>query len=438
MTTTTRNLDLESALNDAEQRFIGRNRKSQDRHEKAKASLPGGNTRTILHYPPFPVALDRGEGCFVWDYDGNRYADFVCEYSAGLYGHSDPVIRAAVVQALDKGIVLGAPNRWETQLSEMLVARFPALDLVRFCNSGTEANIMLLSTARVVSGKPKVMVMREAYHGGVLMFSHGVSPLNIPFPFLFGHYNDIDRTVALIREHKDSLGVVILEPMLGGGGCIPAEPAFVQALREETTKLGIILAFDEVITSRLSPSGLQGVLGVTPDMMSMGKYLGGGLSFGAFGGRKSIMERFDPDHPQALTHAGTFNNNVLTMAAGAAGLAQVFTPQAATDLNARGDRLRIRLNKSATARDLPVTVTGTGSVMNIHFVRGPVRSPDDVAQSSVAWLKLLQLEMLGRGQYMTPRGMLALSLPMTDAVTDAFGDAFDQFLDDHAQLLRAA
>lgn len=438
MTTTTRNLDLESALNDAEQRFISRNLKSQDRHEKAKASLPGGNTRTILHYPPFPVALDRGEGCFVWDYDGNRYADFVCEYSAGLYGHSDPVIRAAVVQALDKGIVLGAPNRWETQLSEMLVARFPALDLVRFCNSGTEANIMLLSTARVVSGKPKVMVMREAYHGGVLMFSHGVSPLNIPFPFLFGHYNDIDRTVALIREHKDSLGVVIMEPMLGGGGCIPAEPAFAQALREETKKLGIILAFDEVITSRLSPSGLQGVLGVTPDMMSMGKYLGGGLSFGAFGGKKAIMERFDPNHPEALTHAGTFNNNVLTMAAGAAGLAQVFTAQAAADLNARGERLRTRLNKSAMTRGLPVTVTGAGSVMNIHFVRGPVRSPDDVADPSIAWLKLLQLEMLRRGQYMTPRGMLALSLPMTDAVTDAFGDAFDQFLDDHAQLLRAA
>jgi glutamate-1-semialdehyde 2,1-aminomutase len=438
MATTVRNLDLESAISDAEQRFIRSNLKSQGRHEAAKRSLPGGNTRTILHYPPFPVALDRGEGCFVWDYDGNRYADFVCEYSAGLYGHSDPVIRAAVIAALDKGIVLGAPNRFETQLSELLVARFPALDLVRFCNSGTESNIMLMSTARVVSGKPAIMVFREAYHGGVLMFSHGVSPLNIPYPFVFGHYNDVDRTVALIREHKDSLAVVVMEPMLGGGGCIPAEPTFAAALREETRKLGIILAFDEVITSRLSPSGLQGRLGITPDMMSMGKYLGGGLSFGAFGGRSSIMECFDPNRPDALTHAGTFNNNVLTMAAGAAGLSQVFTAAVATDLNARGDRLRERLNRSIQHRDLPVTVTGIGSVMNVHFVRAPVRTPDDVAHSSVAWLKLLQLDMLRRGQYMTPRGMLALSLPMTDAITDAFGDAFEQFLDDHAQLLRAA
>ncbi|MBM3598918.1 MAG: aminotransferase class III-fold pyridoxal phosphate-dependent enzyme [Alphaproteobacteria bacterium] len=433
-----RNLDFDTALKEAEQRYVRANGRSQARHEKAKGSLPGGNTRAVLYYPPFPVALDRGEGCHVWDLDGKRYADFVCEYSAGLYGHTDPVIREAVIEALGKGIVLGAPNRYEAQLSELLVQRFPALDLVRFCNSGTEANIMALSTARAVTGRPKIMVFREGYHGGVLTYAHGGSVLNVPFPLVFADYNDIDGTIAAIRKHKDELAAVIIEPMMAGGGCIPGDPAFMSALRDETERHGIVLIFDEVVTSRLSPRGLQGVLGITPDMMSIGKYLGGGLSFGAFGGAVRIMERFDPTKPNAFSHGGTFNNAVLTMAAGAAGLSRVFTPEAALVLNKRGDRLRTRLQKSIAARDVPMTVVGVGSVMNIHFVRGPVRTPKDLEGARPNWLKLLQLELLQRGQYMTSRGMLALSLPMTDQVVDEFAAAVEGFIDDYADLLRAA
>lgn len=436
--TAVRNLDFDAALSDAEQRFIRANAKSRERHDRAKRSLPGGNTRAVLYYPPFPIALDRGEGCYVWDFDGKRYADFVCEYSAGLYGHSDPIIRAAIIAALDKGTVLGAPNRYEAQLSDLLTARFPALDLVRFCNSGTEANLMAISTARAVTGRPKIMVFNEGYHGGVLVFGHGGSPLNVPYPFVFADYNDLDGTIALIRQHKDELAAVFLEPMLGGGGCIPVEPAFLAALRAETTRLGILLAFDEVITSRLAPQGLQGVFAITPDLMSMGKYLGGGLSFGAFGGAARIMERFDPSKPDAFSHGGTFNNNVLTMAAGTAGLGQVFTAEACIALNRRGDRLRDRLNRAIAAANVPMTVTGFGSVMNIHFVRGPVRTPHDLESAPKDWLKLLQLEMLGRGQYMTSRGMIALSLPMTDEVVGEFAAAFESFLDDHARLLGAA
>jgi glutamate-1-semialdehyde 2,1-aminomutase len=430
-----RNLDLGSALAEAERRFVEAHRLSARRHADARGVMPGGNTRTVIYYPPFPVAIARGEGCHVWDLDGNRYADFVSEYTAGLYGHSEPAIIAAVKAALDDGIVLGAPNRYEAELARLVVDRFPALELVRFTNSGTEANLMAVSVARVFTGRAKVMVMQGGYHGGVFIFSGNGSPLNAPFPFVVVPYNDVDAARAAIRANAADLACVILEPMLGGGGCIPASVEFLSMLRAETRAAGSLLIFDEVMTSRLSPSGLHGALGIVPDLVTLGKYLGGGLSFGAFGGAARIMERFDPARPDALGHAGTFNNNVLTMAAGVAGLSKVLTPARSVAFNARGDALRARMNAAIAARGLAVHVSGRGSMMNVHFVRGPVNSPADVAAAPKDWLKLLQLEMLARGYYMTARGMLVLALPHGEAELDGFAVAFESFLDDYAPLL---
>jgi glutamate-1-semialdehyde 2,1-aminomutase len=431
-----RNLDLGAALAEAEKRFVEAHPRSGRRHDDARKVMPGGNTRTVIYYPPFPVTIARGEGCFVWDLDGNRYTDFVAEYTAGLYGHSEPAIVEAVKEALSDGIVLGAPNRYEARLAELIVERFPALELVRFTNSGTEANLMAVSVARVFTGRTKVMAMQGGYHGGVFIFSGNGSPLNAPFPFVVVPYNDVAAARAAIRAHAADLACVILEPMLGGGGCIPASPEFLAMLREETRAAGSLLIFDEVMTSRLSPSGLHGALGIVPDLITLGKYLGGGLSFGAFGGAARIMERFDPARPDALAHAGTFNNNVLTMAAGVAGLGKVLTPERSIALNGRGDALRQRMNASIAARDLAVHVAGRGSMMNVHFVRGPVTSPADIATASKDWLKLLQLEMLARGFYVTFRGMLVLALPHGDAEIDGFAAAFESFLDDYAPLLR--
>jgi glutamate-1-semialdehyde 2,1-aminomutase len=431
-----RNLDLGAALAEAEKRFVDAHPKSSQRHEGARKVMPGGNTRTVIYYPPFPVTIARGEGSWVWDLDGNRYADFVGEYTAGLYGHSEPAIVDAIKEALGNGIVLGAPNTYEAELARLLVERFPALELVRFTNSGTEANLMAISVARVFAGRSKVLVFKSGYHGGVFMFAGNGSPLNAPFPFVVCDYNDLEGTRAAIRANAADLACVILEPMLGGGGCIPADLPFLKMLREETTKAGSLLVFDEVMTSRLSPTGLHGALGVIPDLITLGKYLGGGLSFGAFGGAARIMERFDPARPDALAHAGTFNNNVLTMAAGIAGLTKVLTPERSIAFNARGDRLRERMNASIARRGVNVCVTGRGSMMNVHFVRGPIRTPADAAAGSKDWLKLLQLEMLSRGYYMTYRGMFVLSLPLGEAELDGFATAFEGFLDDYAPLLK--
>ena len=313
------NFDVAAALEEAEARFIAANPKSAQAYEAAKRSMPGGNTRTVLFYPPFPLSLAGGEGCHVTDIDGHRYADFVTEQTASLYGHSEPRIQAAVKQALENGITLGGPTGREAELADLLTARFPCLDMVRFTNSGTEANLLALLTARAVTGRSEVMAFEGSYHGSILSFGAYGRELNAPFPWTLGTYNDVDGTAAAIRAKKDTLAAVILEPMTGSGGCICATPEFLAMLREITAELGIVLIFDEVMTSRLGPGGYQGVSGVTPDMMSMGKYLGGGLTFGAFGGSKEIMEHFDPARPKHLSHAGTFNNNVLTMAAAVTG-----------------------------------------------------------------------------------------------------------------------
>ncbi|MBM3600989.1 MAG: aminotransferase class III-fold pyridoxal phosphate-dependent enzyme [Alphaproteobacteria bacterium] len=432
-----RNLDLASALADAEERFTRANPDSKRRYDGATKVMPGGNTRTVLFFGPFPLTIARGEGCQLWDTDGHRYVDFLGEYSAGLYGHSNPIIRAAIERALADGIALGGHNKVEAELASLVCARFPSLERVRFCNSGTEANLFALVAARAHTGRNKIMVMQGGYHGGVFYFSGDGSPINAPFSFVKTRYNDIEGTLKLIELHARDLAAVIVEPMMGGGGCIAADAEFLRMLREATRKHGVVLIFDEVMTSRLTPSGLQGKHGITPDLTTLGKYIGGGLTFGGFGGRAEIMDRFDPRRPDAWPHAGTFNNNILTMSAGAAGLSQVYTPEVAVSFNARGDKLRARLNALAEKRGLPVQFTGIGSMMTVHVLRGAIRSPDDLARKDKRWADLFHLDMIGRGYYLARRGMITLSLPMTDADLDGFAQAIEDWLDERRDLIAA-
>jgi glutamate-1-semialdehyde 2,1-aminomutase len=429
------NASLEAVLADARQRFTSANPKSLDRHRLAADSLPGGNTRAVLWYRPFPLTLVSGDGCRVTDLDGHSYVDLVSEYSAGLYGHSDRTIAAALKEVIDQGLLLGAPNRYEARYAAEIVQRFPAIERVRFCNSGTEANIMALSAARAISGRSKIMAFREGYHGGVLTFAHGGSPLNLPFPFVFSDYNDTEGTVRLIEELAGDLAAVIIEPMMGGGGCIPADRSFLAALREATAKADAFLIFDEVMTSRLAYRGLHGVHGINPDFVTLGKYLGGGASFGAFGGRADLIDRFDPASPGAFSHGGTFNNNILSMAGGFTGLTQVLTEEASTSFNARGDRMRGRMNDALEKHGVEGVVLGRGSLMNLHFVAGPVNTPAPLDDSDPNLLALWHVEMMLRGFHVTPRGMMALSLPYGDAELDAFMDAFEDFLVTHKSIL---
>jgi glutamate-1-semialdehyde 2,1-aminomutase len=416
-----------SALEAAEARYVERNPESHRLHEERARVMPGGNTRSVIHVPPFPLTIVRGEGARITDADGHTYVDFLGEYTAGFYGHSHPVILGAIRAALEEGIVLGAPNRYETLLAATICERFPSIELVRFCNSGTEANLLALSLARVVTGRPAVLVFRGGYHGGVFYFVHGGSPLNAPFPFVVAEYNDADGVVRAIAEHAHELAAVMVEPMQGSGGVIPAEPAFLHALRDATREHAVLLVFDEVMTSRLSTGGLQKVLGIDPDLTTLGKYIGGGLAFGAFGGRADLMRRFDPTRPDALPHAGTFNNAVLTMAAGAAGLTQVCTASEIERLNALGDRLRDRLNGFAAERDLEFCATGFGSMVGLHFTRGPIRRSSD-SPAAAEQRALMHLDLLERGYSYARRGFVALSAPLAEPDVDGFASSIESHL----------
>ena len=407
--------DLDQALNQAIEQYRRSHPASERLHQQALGVLPGGNTRSVLFFDPFPPYMVRGEGCHLWDADGHRYLDALGEFTAGLYGHSDPAIRAAISEALHSGLNLSSHTEREGLLARELQRRFPSMELLRFTNSGTEANLMALATATAVSERRKVLVFKGAYHGGVLAFGQGGSPVNMPYEWVVARYNDLEDVQAQVAAHRKDLAAILVEPMLGSGGCIPGEPHFLQGLRALADEKGALLILDEVMTSRLSFGGRQSQLGIRPDLTTLGKYFGGGLSFGAFGGRADLMARYDPRRPQAWQHAGTFNNNVLTMAAGLAGLKHVLTAERLDALNRRGDALRAKLNKMLESQGVPLQLTGLGSLMQLHPLAGPLRSADDLVAADDRVKALMFFELLGRSVYIARRGFIALSLPFGDA-----------------------
>ena len=434
---TTYAADLHDAVAALTERYAAANPRSAERHRAATRVMPGGNTRTVLHYAPFPLAFERGTGPYLWSLDGRRYTDLLGEFTAGLYGHSQPAIVAAVQAALNRGINYGGANDLEQQLAQLLCDRFPSLELVRFTNSGTEANLMALALSVHTTGRREVLAFRGAYHGGVLTFGDMPSAVNVPHRFVLGDYDDVDGTRALIRAHAGQLGAIIVEPMLGAGGCVPASAEFLRMLRDEADGCGAVLIFDEVMTSRLSRGGVQELEGITPDLTTLGKYLAGGMSFGAFGGRRELMRHFDPTEPGGLAHAGTFNNNVLSMSAGIAGLRDVLTDEALSALNERGDRLRERLNATAVQHDVALYASGRGSLMTIHPARAPIVSSTPLRPEQASARELLFFELLEAGFWTARRAMMALSLPITEEHCDEFAAAFDDILDRNAGLLRA-
>lgn len=426
---------LATAVAQASAHFASRNPASHAQHERALQVMPGGNTRSVLFYEPFPLAMRRGEDCRLWDADGHEYTDFLAEFTAGLYGHSHPVIRAAIQSALDNGINLTGHNLLESELARLVCDRMPSIAQLRFTNSGTEANLMALAVAKAFTQRGRVVVFKGAYHGGVLTFAGGPSPVNVPHDFLIGRYNDAAGAVSMIQAHAGDIAAVLVEPMQGAGGCIPATPAFLEALRQATADAGALLIFDEVMTSRLGPHGRQGQLGITPDLTTLGKYIGGGMSFGAFGGRADVMALFDPRRAGALSHAGTFNNNVLTMSAGIAGLRDIYTAEVALALNALGDGMRERLNAVCRTHGVALQFTGLGSLMNLQATALSIAHIGDTEGTDPRIKDLFFFHMLEAGIYVARRGFTVLSLPIRASHVDQYVQAFEAFVQRYRALL---
>jgi glutamate-1-semialdehyde 2,1-aminomutase len=417
-------------LDRARQQFADRNPGSRRYFDDASTVMPGGHTRTVLTHPPFPLAFVAGEGATLTDIDGHRYIDLLGDYTAGLLGHSERRVLDAVTTALQANVSVGGVHPAEAVLAHRMCDRF-GIDRVRFTNSGTEANLMAITTATQFTRRSKLLVFLGGYHGGVLYFASGPAPWNAPYDFVIAPYNDLAGTTALIEQHGAELAAVLMEPMLGSGGCVPATPEFAQGVFAAARAVGAVCIADEVMTSRHGRRGLLHLLGAEADITTYGKYIGGGFSFGAFGGRAELLDQFDTTpgaRNRVISHAGTFNNNIATMTAGGVVLGEVFTADVAEAHTARGDEFRHQLAAVCAKHSLPMSVSGYGSMMSLHATS---TVPTNVAQAfdrDHVLQEMVFLGLLERGVYTAFRGMVNLGLAHTDDQLAAGLEALDDTL----------
>jgi glutamate-1-semialdehyde 2,1-aminomutase len=414
-------------------------------HEKAVAVMPGGTTRTTTYFDPYPLYIERGEGCRVWDADGTERIDMLGNYTAMILGHAHPKVVEAIRNQAARGTGFAAANPIEVQLATLLCERVPSLDAVRFCNSGTEATMFAMRLARAFTGRPKIARIEGGYHGThdyAEVSTHPVvseagppdepiaSPDSIGTPewvlaqTVVLPFNNPDAAETIIRREASRLAAVILEPIIGAGGVIPATVDFLERLRTVTRELGILLIFDEVISFRVAPGGAQQLYGVAPDLTTLGKIIGGGLPVAAFGGRADVMEFLDPRRNPNIAQGGTYNGNPLGMAAGFATMTEL-TPDVYEELNRKGARVAEHLSEVFASHQVPVQVNSVGSLFALHFTDTPVVDYRTMAAANKKMTRDLFLGLVNHGVLMAPRAMGALSTPMLEQDIQQFIDAVD-------------
>ncbi|TMC97771.1 MAG: aspartate aminotransferase family protein [Chloroflexi bacterium] len=415
-------------------------------HEKAVTVMPGGTTRTTTYFDPYPLYIERGEGCRVWDADGTERIDMLGNYTAMILGHAHPKVVEAIQKQAARGTGFAAANPIEVQLATLLCERVPSLDAVRFCNSGTEATMFAMRLARAFTGRPKIARIEGGYHGThdyaevsthPVVSEAGAPDAPIARPDSIGTpawavkhtvvlpFNNADAAEAIIRREGGQLAAVILEPIIGAGGVIAATVEFLERLRKVTRELGILLIFDEVISFRVAPGGAQQLYGVTPDITTLGKIIGGGLPVAAFGGRADVMDLLDPRRNPNIAQGGTYNGNPLGMAAGLATMSEL-TPDVYNELNRQGARVAEHLSEVFASHQVPVQVNSVGSLFALHFTDTPVVDYRTMAAANKKMTRDLFLGLVNHGVLMAPRAMGALSTPMGEQDIQQFIDAVER------------
>lgn len=395
--------------------------------ERLRRSMPGGDTRSLTYFPPHPLAISRGSGCRIWDADGNEFVDLLNNYTAAVHGHAVPAIAEALAGQASLGTAFPAPNELQAELAERILARFASIESIRFANSGTEAVMMAVRSARAFTGREKVIKADGGYHGTweQMQVSRDEGPERAAVPeavralVRMVDYNDTQQLDAVMEEDGEDVAAIILEPVMGTG-VIPGEAEYFAAARRLADEHGALLILDEVQTLRLHEGGLQEVLGVRPDLTTLGKIVGGGLPVGAFGGREEVMEVFNPRSTGHIHHSGTFNGNPMTMAAGCVAL-DLLTPSEIERINALGEKLADGLRKMLAG--LGGTVTNRGSMLNVHFgIQGGIRKHSDLNLAS-PMLARFHLAALEEGVYFAPRGFMNTSTAMDEGVVEEVLDA---------------
>jgi glutamate-1-semialdehyde 2,1-aminomutase len=418
---------------------------------RAQAVFPGGDTRSSAHYAPYPLVMEEASGCRVTDVDGNQILDFMNNFTSLIHGHAHPDVVAAVQAQAPKGSAYAAPNLAQIELAELIVDRVPSIEQMRFTSSGTEGTLMAVRCARAATGRQKIMKMEGGYHGSYELAEVSLVPLpdtrgpietpasravDGSFPdsvladTVICPYNEPAHARALIERHARDLAAVIVEPVLGSMGMVPATAEFLETLREETSRHGIVLILDEVITLRLGVGGAQSVHGLTPDLTCMGKIIGGGLPVGAVGGSRELLQLFSPERENPVMHASTFSGNALTMSAGLAAM-RAYTGAEVARVNALGERLRRGFNETFLQTGIRGQALGTGSLSNIVFTDGDVHDArDSMAGMGAAGhiTSLLHLGMLRRGVMSASRLMYCVSTAMTEAEVDTAIEALNDTL----------
>jgi glutamate-1-semialdehyde 2,1-aminomutase len=392
--------------------------KSQEIFAAAQNLMPGGVSSPVRAFKSVggqPIVFDRVKGAYIWDVDGNQYIDYVGTWGPAICGHAHPEVIAALHEALEKGTSFGAPSYLENVLAEMVIDAVPSIEMVRFVNSGTEACMAVLRLMRAFTNREKVIKFEGCYHGHADMFlvkaGSGVATLGLPdspgvpksatSSTLTAPYNDLEAVKALFEENRDQIAGVILEPVVGNAGFIPPDAGFLEGLRELTQEHGALLVFDEVMTGfRIAYGGAQQKFGVTPDLTTLGKVIGGGLPVGAYGGRRDIMSMVAPAGP--VYQAGTLSGNPLAMTAGIKTLELLQKPDTYEYLDRITQKLSDGLLQIAQETGHAVCGGHISAMFGLFFTSGPVHNYEDAKKSDTAKFGRFHRGMLERGVYLAP------------------------------------
>ncbi len=412
------------------EKYFVKTSKSKALYERAKKVLPAGVSYGIRYFEPYPFYVSKAKGSKLYDVDGNKYVDFWMGHGTHILGHCPPNVVEAVKKQISNGTHFGASHELEVELAEQVVRMVPSAEMVRFTNSGTEANMYAVRLARAYTGRSKIIKFEGGWHGGYDALHIGVKlPFNIPESAgitvgatqdtILASFNNLDDVEAKAR--KEPIAAIIVEPVLGAGGCIPAEKEFLKGLRELCDSKGALLIYDEVITGfRIAPGGAQQHYGIVPDMTVFGKILGGGFPVGAFCGRKEIMEHLNPlvyDHHSGgyAFHGGTFCANPITMTAGLATLKTLEDGKIIKDLNQKGEKVREKLTEIFEANNVDAQNTGLGSMFTTHFTKKEVKNARDTFAADRKRLMEYHLSLIQSGVFFLPTHFGSISAAHTEA-----------------------